>query len=354
VASASADESRLGEPELVALARAGDKAAFDQLVAGYRGELIAHCYRMLGSLHDAEDALQESLLSAWRGLARFEGRSSLRTWLYRISTNACLRLSAQHPRRMLSPDYGPPRRATADLGEPVTGPVWLEPWPDDLAADEPDPAVTYLRREGVELAFVAALQHLPGTQRAVLILREVLEYSAAEVAQVLDTTPAAVNSALQRARKAVEERVPPVTQQAELAALGAEGQRELVDAFVTAWERADVETILSLLADDARFTMPPLPAWFDGREDVGRFFAERVFATAWRLVPVRVNGQPAFACYQQDPDDHVFRLGAINVLGLRNGRIAEIAGFLDPEVHRRFDLAREMPGEIPDPSRAER
>ena len=352
--SASADESHLSEPDLLARARAGDAAAFDHLIAGYRGELIAHCYRMLGSLHDAEDALQESLLGAWRGLAQFEGRSSLRTWLYRISTNACLRLSAQRPRRMLSPDYGPPRRDTADLGEPVTGPVWLEPWPDDLAADEPDPAATYLRREGVELAFVAALQHLPGTQRAVLILREVLEYSAAEVAQVLETTPAAVNSALQRARKAVEERVPPVTQQAELAALGAKGQRELVDAFVTAWEQADVETILSLLADDARFTMPPLPAWFDGREDVGRFFAERVFATAWRLVPIRVNGQPALACYQRDPDDHVFRLGAINVLGLRNGRIAEIAGFLDPEVHRRFDLAREMPEEIVDPSRSER
>ena len=147
------------------MARAGDAGAFDHLVAGYRGELIAHCYRMLGSLHDAEDALQESLLSAWRGLARFEGRSSFRTWLYRISTNACLRLSAQRPRRMLSPDYGPPRHGTEDLGEPLTGPVWLEPWPDDLAADEPDPAATYLRREGVELAFVAALQHLPGTQR---------------------------------------------------------------------------------------------------------------------------------------------------------------------------------------------
>jgi len=348
------DESRLAEPELLAMARAGDAGAFDQLVTGYRGELIAHCYRMLGSVHDAEDALQESLLSAWRGLARFEGRSSFRTWLYRISTNACLRLSAQRPRRVLSTDYGPPRRDTADLGEPVTEPVWLEPWPDDLAADEPDPAATYLRREAVELAFVTALQHLPGSQRAVLILRDVLGYSAAEVAEILDTTPAAVNSAMQRARKAVDDRVPPVTQQAELAALGAEGQRELVDTFVTAWEQADVETILSLLADDARFTMPPLPAWFDGREDVGRFFAERVFATGWRLVPIRANGQPALACYQQDPDDHVFRLGAINVLGLRNGRIADIAGFLDPEVHRRFDLPQELPEKIPDPSRGER
>ena len=305
--------TRANEPQLLAAARGGDATAFDQLVAGYRRELTAHCYRMLGSVHDAEDALQESLLSAWRGLAAFEGRSSLRTWLYRITTNACLRLSSKRPRRLLSPDYGPPRQDTAELGEPVIGPVWLEPWPDDVPADEPGPAASYLRREGVELAFVAALQHLPSIQRAVLILREVLEYPAAEVAQILDITPAAVNSALQRARRAVEERVPPVTQQAELAALGADGQRELVDAFVAAWERADLDALQTLLADDVRFTMPPLPAWFDGREDVGRFLAERVFATAWRLVPIRANGQPAFACYQQNPDDHRFRLGAINV-----------------------------------------
>jgi RNA polymerase sigma-70 factor (ECF subfamily) len=325
------------EPQLLALAQAGDEAAFERLVAAYRAELTAYCYRMLGSPQDAEDAVQESLLGAWRGLAGFEGRSSVRTWLYRISTNACLRLDRRRPRRLLSADYGPPRRDTADLGEPVTGPVWLEPWPDDMAAREPGPAATYLQREGVELAFVAALQHLPGTQRAVLILREVLEYSAAEVAQLLDTTPASVNSALQRARKAVEERVPAPSQQAELAALGEDGQRELIDAFVTAWERADVEGIVALLTRDARFTMPPLPAWFGGRENVERFFAERVFATAWRLVPIRVNAQPGFACYQQNPQDGVFRLGAINVLGLRGGRISEISGFLDPEVRRRFE-----------------
>jgi RNA polymerase sigma-70 factor (ECF subfamily) len=330
--------------DLVDLARAGDEAAFDQLVARYRSELIAHCYRMLGSLHDAEDAVQESLLSAWRGLAGFEGRSSLRTWLYRITTNACLRLSRNRPHRMLSPEYGPSRRDTADLGELVTAPVFLEPWPDDVPADEPDPAASVLRREGVELAFIAALQHLPGTQRAVLILRDVLEYPAADVAEMLDTTTASVNSALQRARRTVQERVPAVTQRDEQAALGADGQRALIDAFVAAWERADVEAIVALLAEDARFTMPPLPAWFDGREDVARFLTERLFETAWRLVPIRANGQPAFACYQRSPDDHRFRLGAINVLSLRDGRITEISGFLDPEVHRRFNLPYEFPG----------
>jgi RNA polymerase sigma-70 factor (TIGR02960 family) len=341
------DSSGPSDTNLLAAAREGDQAAFERLVARYRSELYAHCYRMLASVQDAEDALQESLLGIWRGMGGFEGRSSLRAWLYRITTNACLRLIARRPRRMLSSDHGPPRRRTDDLGQPVTGPVWLEPWPEDLPASEPggtDPAADYLRRESVELAFVAALQHLPGTQRAVLILREVLEFPAAEVARILDTTPASVNSALQRARKAVDERMPPKTQRAELDALGADGRREIVDAFVGAWERADVAALVELLADDARFTMPPLPAWFLGRDDIGRFLAERMFATPWRLVPTRSNGQLAFACYQGDPAGGRFRLGAVNVLAIRAGRIAEIAGFLDPAVHRRFGLPAELPG----------
>jgi RNA polymerase sigma-70 factor (TIGR02960 family) len=291
-------------------------------------------------------ALQESLLGAWRGIAGFEGRSSLRAWLYRVCTNACLRLISRRPRRMLSVDYGPPRRDTDDLGEPVTEPIWLEPWPEEVPAGEPgdaDPAASYLRRESVELAFVAALQHLPGTQRAVLILREVLEFPAAEVARVLDTTTASVNSALQRARRTVDERVPRPSQQAELAALGADGQRELVDALVAAWERADVPALLELLAEDARFTMPPLPAWFSGRDDVLRFFTERVFETPWRLLPIHANAQLALAAYQGGPDGGRFRLGAVNVLRLRGGRVVELAGFLDPAVHRRFGLPEEPP-----------
>jgi RNA polymerase sigma-70 factor (TIGR02960 family) len=330
------------EERLLADARRGDEAAFELLVGRHRGELYGHCYRMLGSVQDAEDALQESLLGAWRGLAGFEGRSSLRAWLFRVATNACLRLSSRRPRRMLSFDHGPARSDSHDLGEPVTGPVWLEPWPDELATEASDPAAAYLRRESVELAFVAALQHLPGTQRAVLLLREVLGFTAAEVAGILGTSPASVNSALQRARATVARRVPPRTQQAELAALGPGGRRGLVDAFVTAWERADVPALLELLAADARFTMPPLPAWFDGREDVGRFLAERVFATPWRLLPTAANRQPAFACYQRDGER--FRLGAVNVLSLRSGQISWIAGFLDPRVHRRFPVPLELIG----------
>jgi RNA polymerase sigma-70 factor (ECF subfamily) len=301
---------------------------------------------MLGSVQDAEDALQESLLGAWRGLASFEGRSSVRAWLYQIATNACLRLISRRPRRILSPDYRPPQRNTHDLGDPVTGPIWLEPWIADELEDEPDdvdPAARYLQRESVELAFVAALQHLPGIQRAVLILREVLEFPSAEVARILETTPSAVNSALQRARKAVRERVPEKTQQAELVSIGKDGQRELVDAFVSAWERADVAALVELLAEDAQFTMPPLPAWFRGREDIGRFFADRMFAGSWRLLPLRANGQPAFAGYRVDPESDTFRLMGINVLSFRAGRVGWIASFLDPDVHRHFGLPSELP-----------
>ena len=314
-----------------------DTIAFERLVAEHRRELYAHCYRMLGSVQDAEDALQEALLGAWRGLPGFEGRSSVRAWLYRICTNACLRVIERRPRRLLSTEYGPPRTDVYDLGTLVEEPVFVEPWLGEPPAAQADPAVRYQQRESVELAFVAALQHLPGTQRAVLILREVLGFSAAETASMLETTTASVNSALQRARATVDERVPDVSQAAELDALGEDGRRELVDAFVSAWERADVEGIARLLARDARFTMPPLPAWFDGREAVMRFVAERNFATPWRLVPLRATGTPAFACYLS-VDGGPFTLGGIIVLILRAGLVTEIASFLDPALHRHLGL----------------
>jgi RNA polymerase sigma-70 factor (TIGR02960 family) len=332
------------EQALLQAARAGREDAFEPLVEPYRGELHAHCYRMLGSVHDAEDAVQEALLRSWRGLKRFEGRSSLRSWLYKIATNTCLNHLAKRPKRVLPVDYGPSWDPHDGVGEPVVESVWIEPYPDAQLADGAvSPEARYEQRESVELAFVAALQHLAANQRAALILREVLGFSAAEVAGILDTTPASVNSALQRARKAVDQRVPRTAQRAELDALGADGRRDLVDAFVTAWERADVAAILELLAEDVRFTMPPLPAWFRGREDIGRFFTERMFATPWRLLPIRATGQLAFACYQGDPDGDRFRLGAVNVVSVRAGRIVEMAGFLEPGVHRRFGLPDELP-----------
>jgi RNA polymerase sigma-70 factor (ECF subfamily) len=333
------------EAVLLAESLKGDEAAFERLVDRYRRELYAHCYRMLGSVQDAEDALQESLLAAWRGLKSFEGRSSLRAWFHRVCTNACLRLSSRRPARVLSMDYGPAFHDTSELGEWVSGPVWLEPLPDeraDFAAQEADPAVRYQRRESIELAFIAALQHLPSNQRAVLILRDVLDFSAAETAVILETSTTSVNSALQRARKNVDARLPATTQQRELAVVGDEGQRQLVEAFVGAWERADLDALLELLAEDARFSMPPLPAWFDGREDVARFFAERVFETPWRLRPIRASGQLGFACYIRQPDDDRFRLGAINLLTLRSGKITQISAFLDPAVYPFFDVPLEL------------
>jgi RNA polymerase sigma-70 factor (TIGR02960 family) len=331
-------------------ARAGDAAAFDRLVAPHRRRLHSHCYRMLGSPHDADDALQETLLAAWRGLASFEGRSALGTWLYQISTHACLRLIAQRPWRRESPDHGPSFHSTADLGEVVAGPVWLEPLLDGEAPWQgaahqglhEDPATSLARRESVALAFVAALQHLPGTQRAVLLLREVLEYSAAEAAEMLGTSVASVNSALQRAQKTVKSRLPAVSQPMALQSLGDDGVQRLLGAFIAAWDARDVAALVRLFTDDVRFTMPPLPSWFDGVADVRMFIAERVFATPWRMLPLQANGQPGYACYLKADGDDRFRLGAITLLNLRGGRIAGLHSFLDPAVHRRFGLAEEI------------
>ncbi len=334
------------EPQWLSQARAGDRHAFDRLIGSYRRTLHTHCYRMLGSPHDADDALQETLVAAWRGVASFEGRSALGTWLYQISTNVCLRMISQRPRRLESFDYGPAFRATDDLGQMVTGPVWLEPLSDDEAAlyngVHDDPAETLARREHVSLAFAAALQHLPGRQRAVLLLREVLEYSAAETAHMLGASVASVNSALQRAQKTIKEKVPAVSQAAELQALGEKGLHQLLSAFVTAWEGRNIDELVRLFTEDVRFTMPPLPSWFDGRAFVEKFIAERVFATPWRLLPLRANGQVGFACYMKSEGDDRFRLGAITLLSLRAGRIAGLHSFLDPAVHRRFGLAPEI------------
>lgn len=305
----------------LAAAQAGDHDAFAELVGPHRRELRVHCYRMLGSADDAEDALQESLVAAWRGIGGFEERSSLRAWLYRVATNVCLRLADQRKRRMLSWDHGPARSPDDDLGVPEPGP-WLEPW-----LDPTDPEGAYERKETIGLAFVAALQHLPANQRAVLILRDVLDFSAAESAELLDTSVASVTSALQRARQAVGDRVP--SRETQSSAAPADTERSLVAEFVDALERRDVDSLVSLLAQDVRFTMPPLPAWFDGLDDVVGFFARRVFATPWRAKPVPdINGQPALACYQQV--DGVFRLSALNVLTVDAGRISLITSFLDP------------------------
>jgi RNA polymerase sigma-70 factor (ECF subfamily) len=333
----------MNEHALLAAARSGDEDAFAQLIAPYRAELTAHCYRMLGSFHDAEDALQESLLRAWRGLARFEGRSSLRSWLYTIATNVCLRAIERRPKRILPIDYGPAADPHVAPGEPLVESVWVEPYPDEilgLADERAAPDARYEQRESVELAFIAALQHLPAGQRAVLILRDVLGFTGAEVADALETTPDAVYSSLQRAHKTVDERLPARTQQATLASLGGEGLREIVRAFVEAWERADIDALTAKLAEDAAFTMPPLPEWFRGRDAIATFLSERPLSgkIRWRVIPTRANGQPALGHYSWDEEAGAFVPHGIDVLTLDGDRISEITIFRNPEGFTRFGL----------------
>ena len=322
------------ERELLEAARRGDEAAFQQLVEPRHAELHAHCYRMLGSVHDAEDALQEALLRAWRALPSFEGRSSLRSWLYTIATNTSLNLISKRPKQRVLPiDYGPPADPHMPPGQPVVESVWVEPYPDEplgLPDGAADPEARYELRESVELAFVAALQHLPANQRAVLILREVLGFSAKEVAEALDTSVASVNSALQRARAAVDERVPGETQQETLRALGDDELKALVERYVDAWERCDVEAFTEMLSEDATFTMPPLASWYSGREEIAIWAAQSSMSGdwRWRTVPARANGQPALAFYAWDADEAAYLPFALNLLSFRGREITNVTAFI--------------------------
>jgi RNA polymerase sigma-70 factor (ECF subfamily) len=294
--------------------------AFAELVEPHRRELHAHCYRMLGSVHDADDALQEALLGAWKGLPAFEGRSSLRSWLYTIATHASLRVLEGRKRRAL-----PGGTAGADPDAPLAAPlaesVWIEPYPDEL--------LRYEEREAVELAYVAALQLLPPRQRAVLLLRDVLAFSAAETAAILGTSVASANSALQRARAKLELERP--SQQATLRELGDERARELVGRFLDAWNRADVEAIVALLREDATFSMPPLETWFTGRADIAAFIAAaRIFRAPWRFEATTASGQPALVGYRRE------ELGALMVLSFEGEQIAAVTAFLGAGVLGRF------------------
>jgi RNA polymerase sigma-70 factor, ECF subfamily len=330
------------ERELLTAARGGNRDAFGRLVEPYRRELLAHCYRMLASYADAEDALQETLLRAWRGLPGFEARSSFRSWLYRIATNACLRTIERRPRRVLPIDYAPAADPHDGPADPVNEPVWLEASPDtNLGLDGPTgPDARYEQREAVELAFIAALQHLPARQRAVLILRDVLGFSARETAAVLETTPVSVDSALQRAHKTVEERLPGQSQQQTLRLLGDNELSELVERYIDAWERNDVDAVVSMLAEDVKMTMPPLPSWYSGRDRVADFLRAYTLADIkdWRLIPTSANGQPTLAGYLWDEQTEAFTPYCIYVLTLREGLIEEITAFVTPETFQRFAL----------------
>jgi RNA polymerase sigma-70 factor (ECF subfamily) len=340
------------ERRLLAAAQGGDEQAFQQLIEPRRGELHAHCYRMLGSVQDAEDALQEALLRAWKGLPRFEGRSSLRSWLYTISTNTCLNAIERRPKRVLPVDYGPQAdphvraQTPSEPGAPVVEAVWIEPYagelmnvPDGLAG----PDAVYEQRESVELAFVAALQLLPANQRAALILRAVLGFSAQETADALETSVASVNSALQRARKTVDDRLPEQSQQETLRQLDDGELKELVQRYSDALESGEVDRVLELLTEDATWSMPPLLNWYRGTESVRGFLELGPLPEKWRHIATRANGQLAVAGYLWDEEEGKFLSFALDVLTLRGDRIAEVTAFLDREAFERFGLPAEYP-----------
>ena len=335
--------SSVTEEQLLSAACNGDEDAFRRLVEPYRAPLHAHCYRMLGSVHDAEDALQDALLRAWRGLCGFHGPGKVRNWLYRIATNACLDAVSRRPKRVLPIDYGQPVGDEGhELGEPVAESLWVEPYPDEIVGLEDGYAGTaarYEQREAVELAFIAALQHLPPRQRAVLILREVLGFSAKEVSESLETTIASVNSALQRARKTVEERIPEQSQQVTLRLLGDKRLQEIVEGYIDAWERGDVHAIAAMLADDATFAMPPYPTWWRGRDVIAAFSAQPVH----RYLPTHANGQPANAAYRWDPQKKSYVAEALEVLTFEGAQVKQMTAFMMPEIFRHFGLPDQLP-----------
>jgi RNA polymerase sigma-70 factor (TIGR02960 family) len=325
-----------------------DEAAFRELADAFRGELQVHCYRILGSVQDAEDLVQETLLAAWRGLDDFEGRASLRSWLYRIATNRCLNALRDRGRRM--PELPPPPAEAPGPPEPTRRgePIWLEPYPDALLegvgerSREPD--ARYEAREAIGLAFVAGLQRLPPRQRAVLVLRDVLGFRAAEVAETLDITEASVTSALHRARSALDAGLP-VAPRDQVPLPNSPSERELVARFTDAFEGGDVDGVVALLTDDALLTMPPEPLEYQGPAAIARFLFTVPAGgrlDLFRLVPTRANGQPAFGCYLTDPHTPIAHAYGLMVLTLRGGRVAAITGFPDTGVFRHFGLPRTL------------
>jgi RNA polymerase sigma-70 factor, ECF subfamily len=332
----SMDEARHGQQlgDEVAIARSGDDTAFGALVERYRHELQVHCYRMLGSLTDAEDHFQETLLRAWRGRAGFAGRSTIRAWLYRIATNACLDTLRTHPARVVP---------IGDAASPPPSEIpWLQPYPDILldrpapGRDEPDALV--IARETIELAYLAAIQLLPPNQRAVLILRDVLDWSAADTAALLDTSVASVTSALQRARATLRENRPDEPGAWTPPTAPSAAERALLQRYMDAHARADAPALVAMMRADVRFTMPPQPALYVGRDDVGGFLAE-AFRTVgdFRLVPTRANRTPAAANYLRAPGDTQFRALSLDVLRFTGGQLAEITTF-EPSLFGYFGL----------------
>ncbi len=330
-------------------AKKGDHEAFQRLAEPHRREVQLHCYRMLGSFHDAEDLVQETFLRAWRGVGTFQfrERGSFRGWLYRIATNACLKAlaSRSNPQRVLPERLGPPSDRMPE-GEAATEIPWLEPYPDAALEDVPDaapgPDARYELREAVQLAFIAAIQHLPPRQRAVLLLRDVLGWSAAETGRLIDASAASVNSALQRAHATLEKRLP--ARPPASPALPDDRQRALVERYVRTWENADLDGFVALLREDAVFSMPPRREWYRGRDAIRVFFgwAWKLYG-GFRLVPTAANGQLALAVYSRSPKNLEWRPHSVHVLTLFDDSVAMLTMFLAPEIFAAFGLPAAPP-----------
>jgi RNA polymerase sigma-70 factor, ECF subfamily len=321
---------------------------FHQLVEAHQAELHAHCYRMLGSLYDADDALQETLLRVWRALPRFRGESSPRTWLYRIATNVCLDVIAQRPKRVLPIDYGPSTVLEAiESDRTLSTTPWIEPYPDralGVADGAESPEARYERREALELAFIAALQHLPPSQRSALVLCDVLGFSAKEAAESLGTTVASVNGALRRARSTLDRRLPDETQQRANRGLGDRKLREIATRLADAFERGQIATILAMLAEDATFEMPPYPQWRRGRDAIAKSWLMPVGPEpCLRYLQSWANGQLALGCYKLKPETSNYLPIALDVLTLRGDLIAGVTAFRTPTLFSRFNLPQQLP-----------
>jgi len=323
-----------------------DQTAFVAQIETYRRELHVHCYRLMGSIQDADDMVQETLLRAWRRRESIEDLSSLRPWLYKVATNICLDALKRRPNRRVPLTHEAASAATEPIPQEINDPIWLEPYPDAplLAADEQHPEDVVVARENITLAFIVVLHQLPPRQRAVLLLRDVLDWSTSEVAAFLDTTIPAVKSALHRARSILAARR--ITSNTDLSWEDDRTTAAQLSAYIAAWETADIDAFVRLLKDDATFSMPPIPAWYRGREAIRALVARTVFSGhaqgRWRLLPTRANGQPAFGLYSQTENRSVYAAYGIQVVTLVNHVISDVITFRDPSLVMRFGLPRSL------------
>jgi RNA polymerase sigma-70 factor (ECF subfamily) len=321
-----------------------DESAFATLLERYRRPLHLHCYRMLGSFEDAEDLVQETLLRAWRGRAGFDGRALLSTWLHRIATNVCLTALARRPRRVMPPDLGPPTSEPPNEADATNEIPWLQPYPDhlldELASAVPEPGAAVVARESVELAYLASIQHLTPRSRAILLMRDVLDWSATETAALLETTEASVNSALRRARATLRERLPAPPRDRPPAPDPRAEERAVLARYMAAHDRGDLPALAALLREDARLIMPPYRGWYQGRATILRM-APLGFEPSFghlRGVPTGANRQPAVAWYLRRPGEAAHRPLALDVLRLEDGAITEITTFVSPDLFPTFEL----------------